>query len=426
MAMNFAKGNRSMAFNPTSAFPLDARSYFESYDAAVAAALTAKEAGDSTTTYYFGQNIVVVENGVASFYIIQPDGTLGEVGGKVEINEKVFTKDEDGKLNLFGFAKAVEGAQLVKGANGELTWIKPDTTTVEGLQTAIESLEVAIENTYTKDEVDLAISTAVTNAPHPKRKIVASLQEAENYVANNEDATQYIFMVPTGLQEDDDKYDEYLVIVVGEGEEAVKILEKVGSWEVNLTDYATKEELTALDNRIGFNNPNPELTLCEVIEETYATKEEVSQVTDALNTFESHLGFVTTDDKTVAEVIDETFAKKTDFIIEQVDSSEFTLENKKLGINKIAVEKIDGLTNHLDGKVDKVENKSLIDNSLIAKIDSSLGITSIDENVLSFVDGTLSFSTAFNNRLDGFDTAISDLRTDVDGITDAITWGEIK
>ena len=425
MAMNFAKGNRSMAFNPTSAFPLDARSYFESYDAAVAAALTAKEAGDSTTTYYFGQNIVVVENGVASFYIIQPDGTLGEVGGKVEIDENVFEKDENGVLSLLGFAEAVEGAQLIK-VKGKATWVKPDSTTVEGLQTSIEALETAIEDMYTKSEVDLAISTAITNAPHLKRKIVASLQEAEDYVANNEDATQYIFMVPTGLQEDDDKYDEYLVIVVGEGEEAVKILEKVGSWEVNLTDYATKEELTALDNRIGFNNSNPELTLCEVIEETYATKEEVSQVTDALNAFESHLGFVTTDDKTVAEVIDETFAKKTDFIIEQVDGSEFTLENKKLGINKIAVEKIDGLTNHLDGKVDKVENKSLIDNSLIAKIDSSLGITSIDENVLSFVDGTLSFSTAFNNRLDGFDTAISDLRTDVDGITDAITWGEIK
>jgi hypothetical protein len=38
MAMNFGKGNRSVAFNPTSAFPLDARSYFESFEAAVAAA----------------------------------------------------------------------------------------------------------------------------------------------------------------------------------------------------------------------------------------------------------------------------------------------------------------------------------------------------------------------------------------------------
>jgi hypothetical protein len=31
MALTFGKNNRSIAFNPTSAFPLDARSYFESY-----------------------------------------------------------------------------------------------------------------------------------------------------------------------------------------------------------------------------------------------------------------------------------------------------------------------------------------------------------------------------------------------------------
>jgi hypothetical protein len=48
-------------------------------------------------------------------------------------------------------------------------------------------------------------------------------------------------MVPTGLQEDDDKYDEYMVF---EG-----VLERVGSWEINLSAYATKEELTAEVNR---------------------------------------------------------------------------------------------------------------------------------------------------------------------------------
>ena len=54
MALNFGKGNRSIAFAPTAAFPLNANSYFESYDLALAAALTAKPAGDTTTKYYFG------------------------------------------------------------------------------------------------------------------------------------------------------------------------------------------------------------------------------------------------------------------------------------------------------------------------------------------------------------------------------------
>jgi hypothetical protein len=55
MALDFGKGNRSIAFNPTSAFPLDARSYFESYEEAAAAALTAVEAGSADSVYYFGQ-----------------------------------------------------------------------------------------------------------------------------------------------------------------------------------------------------------------------------------------------------------------------------------------------------------------------------------------------------------------------------------
>ena len=97
MSLEFGKLNFSTSFKPTSAFPLDARSYFESYDAAVAAAASAKEAGDTTTTYYYGQTVAVVEDGVASMYIINPDNTLGEVGGKVEINENVFAHDEDGK-----------------------------------------------------------------------------------------------------------------------------------------------------------------------------------------------------------------------------------------------------------------------------------------------------------------------------------------
>jgi hypothetical protein len=49
MAMTFGKNNRSVAFDPTSAFPLDARSYFESYSAAENAAKLAEEASSTNT-----------------------------------------------------------------------------------------------------------------------------------------------------------------------------------------------------------------------------------------------------------------------------------------------------------------------------------------------------------------------------------------
>lgn len=144
MAMTFGTLDFAVAFNRQTAFPLDAKSYFESLEAAQTAAASAQEAGSSETTYYYGQQIAVVESGKATLYVIQPDKTLKEVGGNILIDENAFVKGEDGKLSLLGFADAVGGAQLVKTEDGKVSWIKPDTTTVEGLSTAIESLKTTV------------------------------------------------------------------------------------------------------------------------------------------------------------------------------------------------------------------------------------------------------------------------------------------
>lgn len=149
MAMNFGKLDFAVSFNRQTAFPLDAKSYFESLTSAQAAAATAQEAGSSDSAYYYGQQIAVVENSVATLYVIQPDKTLKEVGGKVAINENVFVKDSDGSLNLLGFADAVAGAQLVKSADGKVSWVKPDTTTVEGLSASVEALRTDVDNLQT-------------------------------------------------------------------------------------------------------------------------------------------------------------------------------------------------------------------------------------------------------------------------------------
>lgn len=111
--------NFSVSFNPTSAFPLDARSYFESYESAVSAAATAMPAGDSNTVYYYGQTLCVVESNIATLYIIQPDKTLSKVGGAIEVDANQFLLTEEGQLSLLGFADAVAGAQLVKSSNGK-------------------------------------------------------------------------------------------------------------------------------------------------------------------------------------------------------------------------------------------------------------------------------------------------------------------
>jgi hypothetical protein len=54
MSLEFGKLDFAVSFNPLNAFPLDARSYFESYDKAVEAAAQAVAAGGDQSVYYYG------------------------------------------------------------------------------------------------------------------------------------------------------------------------------------------------------------------------------------------------------------------------------------------------------------------------------------------------------------------------------------
>lgn len=83
-----------------------------------------------------------------------------------------------------------------------------------------------ITDAYTKAQTDSAISTAVANADHLKREIVSVLPEVE------EADEHTIYMVGTGVGSEDSVYEEYMLINGG--------FEKVGSSEVDLTNYALK------------------------------------------------------------------------------------------------------------------------------------------------------------------------------------------
>ena len=78
---NFGKLNFSVAFQPTSAFPVDGRTVFSSYASALAAAKTAEEVGSTNTKYYIGMKLLVVEEGVEpAWYTITKDKTLAADG----------------------------------------------------------------------------------------------------------------------------------------------------------------------------------------------------------------------------------------------------------------------------------------------------------------------------------------------------------
>lgn len=114
-------------------------------------------------------------------------------------------------------------------ANGQ---VKTNTDNITALQSgkadkATTLSGYGITDAYTKTQTDSAISTAVANAPHLKRSIVEALPEVGEADANT------IYMVGAGDGSQDSVYEEYMLINDG--------FEKIGSSEVDLTNYATKD-----------------------------------------------------------------------------------------------------------------------------------------------------------------------------------------
>lgn len=182
----FGKLNFAVAFNPQTAFPLDARYYFDSYDAAETAAQGAVEVGSASGTYFFGESVVVVEGGTATLYIIQPNKTLQPVGSTVLGDNQSITV-VDGVVQLVGFSGATVGQQPRIGSTGSLEWYTPDSSTVEGLQQTVGQLQTDVtqlqndvgtindtletkanvSDVYTKTQTDEKIAAAVSSTYKP-------------------------------------------------------------------------------------------------------------------------------------------------------------------------------------------------------------------------------------------------------------------
>lgn len=308
MALNFGKLDFDVSLNLTAAFPLDSRSYFESLSVAQQAAASAEEAGSTNTIYYYGQTIVVVENDIATLYTIQPNKTLVPLGGNIEssqidVDSKQFNF-ENGILSLKNFESAIAGQILTVGVDGNLTWVTPI-------------------DTYTKAQIDEKLAAV----GHLNRVIVETLEDIDEYL-NKDDYNQYIFMVPTGLETDSDKYNEYIILETSDG---YRFAEKVGSWEVNLDDYAKKTDLS-----------------------NYVEKTEGSRL-------------ITSDEVSKLEALSLEAEKN---IINGI-STDFTIdENRQLNLNNLSQSKIIGLEEALDKKVDAQEGYSLLSSSDKKKLDA--------------------------------------------------------
>lgn len=172
-------------------------------------------------------------------------------------------------------------------------------------------------------------------------------------------------MIPTGLQESDNKYREYIVIIEGDN----SYIEQVGNWEVDLTDYLTKTEAS----------------------NTYATKaslEEYAKTSDIPTDYVSDEEIKAYETAAIAE---EKYAPKE--ATTQALSDRYTKEEINTLIDSYYTSsEVDGL---LDDKVTVEDGKSLIANTEIerlAKVNENAEenfINSVNEDIFTVTEEKL-------------------------------------
>lgn len=116
----------------------------------------------------------------------------------------------------------------------DLTQRVDDIATVGGepnVITEIKNNGTALEITNKGVDIGPAIAAGVAAADHLTRKKVTSVDDID---LSAEDADQFIYMVPKDDADENDVYDEYMVM---DGK-----LEPVGNTKVKMSDYVEKED----------------------------------------------------------------------------------------------------------------------------------------------------------------------------------------
>ena len=262
--------------------------------------------------------------------------------------------------------------------NGELIlgWFEPNSATVEGiteqvltLQSQVDDLAVEIAGkvsadvVYTKEQTEEKINSAIAKANHLIRKVFATIEEAESFaLIEGEEAVNYVYMVATNSADEHNKYEEYLW---QDGK-----LELVGNWAVDLTDYATKDDLGLKVDKVDGKSLVLDTEIAKLV--------------------------------TVKENAEPNFIKS-------VNTEELKVDNGLLSVISIASSKVIGLEELLNGKannatVEEVSNK-------VSSLEESLG--AINSKVNNLEDSLKDYVT--------FD----DLENELAEIKDAITWKTI-
>ena len=206
------------------------------------------------------------------------NGTIEDI---INLNTSTLEIDSTGAITIAGFTQAEVGTIPQKDSSGNIIWIAP------GNLSEITNINNQLQNIYNKEEVN----NLIASVNHLSYKKVGSLEEVNKDAT---DASRYIYLVPTGNLSGN-LYDEYMVID--------NQLEPVGSWEVNLNDYITNNELTSvlenyittdtfntkvgeietsINSLVEFKNGVGDLSILDTYDENITLVEQVNYLTEKL------------------------------------------------------------------------------------------------------------------------------------------------
>ena len=464
-----------ISYKRTNPIPLDKSSVWYDYDQMANYAKTDK-------TAYVGQILSLVNSDdftAKAYIILNVQGDL-ELLGNATLSSDV----DDIKLQLDSIDGSIDILEQIIGSPAT------DEEEASGLFAELDK-KANVADVYTKEETNIQINTAVAAASHLKRKKVESTDDID---INSPDADEYIYMIPSGLKDDDNKYYEYMVmdIEIGYDEDGNPITERkiemIGSWSVDLSEYATKNELLNETNRaieaerqlnnqidninstlesVGSNLEDLESDILDLentkVDQVYYPildeTGEIIQVPGSLLSpldqqkldklsinSDGELGISGTVNASNVQGLDtwmvEESAKyiqnltednlsddlktKINFIT-SVDSSAFTVENGKLILNEIPAENVTGLSE----LVTKVGNLKLALDGLEEKIDDEeTGLHAVNQKILTLsqsLDNYVSI-TNFNKTVGNLDSLLASgttLAQEVEEIKARLIWQDL-
>ena len=395
--LNFRRGNPN---------PLDNSSVWASIEDAQNYAATDPVA-------YVGQILTVVDNvnGIATVYAIQDEaGTLKKVGTSPIGDESTITVDENGTVSLYG----VSGLELTRTdgegnitkinyqpllVDGKLTWVEPSATTVEGLATEIEALKTRVDSVESDNDTAISdinnkigtvpdgktvvelINDAKTEATYDDTALSGRVAAIEGDYLKAADKTAIETKMATDIST---AKTETIAAIMGEAgiDEKYDTLKEIADWILSDTtssaelitrvtniekDYLKGTDKTALQGDIDALE-----TFVGTLPEGAASTTVVAyikEVVDALKIGDYAKAADLTTLTNRVQALEDVGAEKN--VIASVDEAQFAVDaERKLTLLDIAMGKVTGLSDALDGKVDKIEGYTLLSPTDKTKLDA--------------------------------------------------------